>query len=76
MELMASKARVCLIYAHPLVQLAIEAIVQAQIIELCSMSLELAPMVRSGVFLFSCFSEGLSSSFLLRFPPLSEVGNF
>ena len=40
------------------------------------MSLELAPMARSGVFLFSCFLEGLSSSFLLRFPPFSEVGNF
>jgi len=33
-------------------------------------------MVRSGVFLFSCFSEGLSSSFLLRFPPLFRGREF
>ena len=53
-----------------------QAISEAKIIELCTMSLVLAPMARSSVFLFSCFSEGRGSSPCCDFPSFSEVRNF
>ena len=42
--------------------------VKTQIIGRCAMSLELPPLVRSGVFfVFLCFSRGLSSSVFAAF---------
>ena len=43
--------------------------VKSQIIEQCATSLELPPLVRSGVFLFFCLTDGLSSSFFAAIPP-------